>query len=87
MVKSVYTPQYAVFLQQLRRVRQAQRLRQQDLAERLGRTQSAVSKVERGEQTLNVIELIGWLHALNVDLLQFMTELNARIDTVSVLDP
>jgi transcriptional regulator with XRE-family HTH domain len=86
MVRSLYTAQYAAFLQQLIRARHSRRLRQRDLAERLGRTQSAVSKVERGVQDLNVIELIEWLRALDVDFGKFMIELYARFDNVSALD-
>ena len=57
MLKSLHTTQNEVFLLLLRRRRQAQRLRQADLAVRLGRGQSTVSKIERGVRRLDVIEL------------------------------
>ena len=87
MLKSLHTTQNDVFLLLLRRRRQAQRLRQADLAVRLGRGQSTVSKIERGVRRLDVIELRAWLVALDVDFLAFMGELNSRLEGVPTVDP
>lgn len=42
------------------------------LAERLGRPQSFVSKYERGERRLDVIELCEVCHALGIDPVAFL---------------
>jgi transcriptional regulator with XRE-family HTH domain len=47
MLKSIHTRHNHVFLDMLRSSREAQRLRQSDLAIRLGRDQATISKVER----------------------------------------
>ena len=47
-------------------------LRQIDLAERLGKPQSFVSKVERGERRLDVVELIVVARAIGVDEAGFL---------------
>ena len=57
MSKSIHTAEYRVFLDLLRQVRLEAGLTQVDLAERLGVTQVFVSKSERGERRIDVLEL------------------------------
>lgn len=76
MLKSLHTRHNEIFLALLRGTRQSLRLRQADLAVRLGRGQATVSKVERGARRLDVIELRAWLRALDVDFVAFMHELD-----------
>ncbi|WP_442774643.1 helix-turn-helix domain-containing protein [Sphaerotilus montanus] len=86
MIKSIHTRHNDIFLGMLRRSREAQRLRQADLAIRLGRGQATISKVERGERRLDVIELRAWLHALEIDFADFMSELNHRLEGMPIPD-
>lgn len=86
MLKSIHTRHNDIFLDMLRRSREARHLRQADLAVRLGRGQSVISKVEQGERRLDVIELRAWLHALDVDFAAFMSELNRRLEGAPVPD-
>ncbi len=87
MLKSLHTQSNQVFLKMLRRRRQAMRLRQTDVALRLGRGQSTVSKIERGVRRLDIIELRAWLAALGVDFVDFMSELDLHLQTQPVVDP
>lgn len=77
--KTIHTDQHSVLLALLREYRQRQRLRQADIAERLGWDQATVSNVERGERRLDVIELRAWLFALEADYLEFMKRLDERL--------
>jgi transcriptional regulator with XRE-family HTH domain len=61
-----------------------QRLRQADLADRLGRGQAVVSRVERGARRLDVVELWAWLEALDCDFLVFAKELDQRLKSCPV---
>lgn len=70
--KSIHTSDYEVFLRILRRVRAEAGLTQSELAQRLGQTQSFVSKVERGERRLDVVELRWWCRAMGVPLVEFV---------------
>lgn len=79
MLKSLHSTQTDVFLNLLRDTRVSVRLRQSDLAMRLGRCQGTVSKVERGERRLDVMELRAWLNALEVDFVAFVAELEQRL--------
>lgn len=87
MLKSLYTRHNDVFLEMLRDSRESLRLRQADLAVLLGRGQATVSKVERGDRRLDVIELRTWLRALEVDFVTFVTELDRRLQAHPVADP
>ena len=55
----------------VRQVRTEAGLRQQDLAERLGQAQSFVSKYERGDRRLDVVELRSICLACNVTFADF----------------
>jgi len=56
----------------LRQVRLEADLTQAQLAEKIGQTQSYVSKYESGEQRLDLIELESVCDAVEVDLIQFV---------------
>jgi len=53
-----YEKQYRAFLRQLRQAREDAGLTQQEVASRLGKPQSFVSKCESGERRVDVIELV-----------------------------
>ncbi len=79
MLKSLHSRHNDVFLSLLRSGRTLQRLRQLDLATRLGRGQATVSKVERGMRRLDVVELRAWLTALDIDFVEFVRELDEEL--------
>lgn len=57
MVDTIRTKEYADFVGKLREARLEAGLRQIDVAKKLKRTQSYVSRVEMGEQRLDILEL------------------------------
>lgn len=79
MYKSLHTRHNELFLSLLRERREALGMRQADLAEKLGQSQTIVSRVENGERRLDVIELRGWLGALELGFLPFMKALDSRL--------
>lgn len=56
-------PKYRSFLSRLRAAREAAGLTQEDVARRLGRPQSFVSKCEAGERRVDVVELAEFAEA------------------------
>jgi transcriptional regulator with XRE-family HTH domain len=70
--KSVFTDGYAVLLDALRRERASAGMKQADLAAALGKPQSFVSKIERGERRLDLVELVIVLQALGADPMAFI---------------
>ena len=79
MEKSVFTADYRVLVELLVETRKSAGVRQVDLAERLGTTQSYVSKVEQGDLRLDVIQLRAVCLALNTGLREFVFELEKRL--------
>jgi transcriptional regulator with XRE-family HTH domain len=63
----------------LRSAREDGGITQQDLAERLGKRQSFVSKVERGERLLDPVELRWWCGELGLDTSEFVREWERRL--------
>jgi transcriptional regulator with XRE-family HTH domain len=86
MLKTLQSCHNDVLREMLRERRVAQRLRQADLAALLGRGQGTVSKVERGERRLDVIELRHWLTVMGVDFVEFARDLDVLLKDVPTLD-
>ncbi|MBA3922836.1 MAG: helix-turn-helix transcriptional regulator, partial [Nostocaceae cyanobacterium] len=65
MTKSVFTEKYHLFCLLLIETRQSQKLTQAQVATRLRKPQSFVSKYERGERRLDVVEFLEVAKALD----------------------
>lgn len=63
-MKKPFPPPYDILVDLLIEARKAANLTQLDLAARLSVGQSAVSKVERGMQRVDMVELHRWLGAI-----------------------
>lgn len=72
MEKSIFTRDYAVFLRQLRAEREKAGHTQAELAERLNQTQSFISKCERGERRIDVVELRAFCQAIGISYTEFV---------------
>lgn len=77
MTKSVFSADYERFRKLLVRARKASGLTQGDVAERLSRPQSFVSKYERGERRLDVVEFLEVAKALEIKAAAFLKELDS----------
>jgi transcriptional regulator with XRE-family HTH domain len=67
MTQSVYTKRYQRFRELLVDARKAKGLSQMALADALGRVQTFVSKYERGERRLDLVEFLDVATALGID--------------------
>ena len=79
LTKSVFTPTYARFRELLIEARESTGLTQAVLAERLNRPQSYVSKFERGERRLDVVEYLEVAQALRIDPFSLLRQLTAGL--------
>jgi len=57
MAKSIYTKEYKKVVERLKKARQAAGLKQIEIAKKLNKPQSYISKIERGERRIDVTEL------------------------------
>lgn len=74
MEKSIFSKEYELFLLQLREARKQSGLTQQQLAARLNQTQSFISKCERGERRLDIVEVRAFCTALDISFPAFVTQ-------------
>lgn len=81
MEKSIYSREYSLFLEKLRKAREEKGLTQTEVAVRLGQTQSFVSKVERGERRIDIVELRAFCSALGIGFVKFITQIDQALDT------
>lgn len=79
MTRSIFTGQYEEFRCILIAARATAGFTQTELAAKLSRPQSYVSKYERGERRLDVIEFLEIARALHIDPGQFIRELEAAL--------
>ena len=80
MEKSIHSARYRFFLQVLRETRERSGLTQAKLAKKLGETQTFVSKCERGERRIDVIELRTFCRAFGMSLGRFVGLLERAMD-------
>ena len=78
MTHPLHEPRYQRIAALLTELRKARGLLQQDVADRIGRPQGFVSKVESGSRRLDVIELLDFLRALDADPHEFIDRLLER---------
>jgi transcriptional regulator with XRE-family HTH domain len=57
MPKSIHSREYITVVKKLREAREAAGLTQAEAAENLAKPQSYISKIERGERRIDVVEL------------------------------
>jgi transcriptional regulator with XRE-family HTH domain len=74
MRKTLHSADYARFLALLKQARKDAGMVQQELADTLGKPQSFVAKVERGERRIDVIEFIAITRAMGGDPVRLLKQ-------------
>ena len=57
MTKSIYTKEYRKVIKRLKKARRDAGLTQVEVAKKLNKPQSYISKIERGERRIDIVEL------------------------------
>lgn len=71
LAKSIWDEEYQTLIGALKAARKSAGLTQQDVADRLGRPQSFVAKVEGCERRLDVVEYLHLCRAIGADPVSF----------------
>lgn len=82
MPSSVFTEAYRVFLASMVEARTATGLTQTELAARLQKPQSYISKYERGERRIDVIEFRAIAIGLGLDPEELFREINSKLRAI-----
>lgn len=77
-MKSLRSPAHVRLLELLLAAREKAGLTQQQLADRLGKPQSFISKYEGGERRIDVIEFIAIADALDMDASRAIREIRSK---------
>jgi len=81
MEKSTFTREYQLLTKLLRATRKRTGITQVALAEKIGETQSYVSKVERGERRLDLVQLRVFCAAMGIKLSKFVDAFEEELAT------
>lgn len=82
MEKSIFTPEYTALLQLLKRLRKQAGFTQIELAEQLSITQSILSKFERGELRIDIVQLRTICQVLNITLSELVEQWEKELTTM-----
>jgi transcriptional regulator with XRE-family HTH domain len=81
MKKTIYTTQQKSLLELLLNLRNAMGVTQAELANQLGVTQAEISKFERGERRLDILQLRAWLQVFGMPLEMFSEALEEELSS------
>ncbi len=79
MEKSIYTREYTVLLQLLRKAREEAGMTQVQLSKKLRLTQSLYSKMERGECRMDMIQVRTICRIFGITLMDFVDRLEKEL--------
>ncbi len=80
MKKSIHSPELRVVVRLLAETRQSANLLQKELAQRLAKSPSYVSRVEAGETVLDFLEVRQYVRALDITLPEFVAMVEERLN-------
>jgi transcriptional regulator with XRE-family HTH domain len=79
MPNPIHHPKYQVFIDLLAEARASKGLLQSDVADKLGKNQSFVSKYERGERRLDLPEFLEVAEAIGINPNEFIKQYKAKL--------
>lgn len=72
----IHSEEYKKSILVLKEVRKAQGMTQKFVADRLGKPQSYIAKIEGGERRMDVVEFIAFAKAIDYDACELMKKLD-----------
>jgi len=81
MVKSLHSRQYTIFRELLTQARENVEMTQVQVATKLGKPQSYVSKYESGDRRLDVTEFVQIADILSLNISDFLEQYRAKART------
>ena len=79
MTKTIYAPEYRILLQILKDSQKKSNLTQIDIAKKLGKNQSYVSKILSGERRIDVFELMQLVQVLDLEIVDLLQKLKTKV--------
>jgi DNA-binding MarR family transcriptional regulator len=76
-ISSIHDPEYHRIIDALILLREKSKLSQKAIAESIGLTQPDVSKIERRERRIDILEALRWVRASNADPAAFFAQFSS----------
>ena len=73
-ISSIHDPEYHRIIDALISLREKAKLSQKALAQEIGLTQPDVSKIERRERRIDILETLRWVRASNANPAEFFVQ-------------
>jgi transcriptional regulator with XRE-family HTH domain len=73
-ISSIHDPEYHRIIDALISLREKAKLSQKTIANEIGLTQPDVSKIERRERRIDILETLRWIRATNSDPVVFFSQ-------------
>lgn len=83
MPNPIHQSNYTLFREMLTNIRLEKGLLQSEVAERLSKPQSFISKYERGERRLDFAEFVQIAEALEIDASMFVAQYQSRLKNLT----
>ena len=77
---TIHNPRYQTFVNHLVRIRRAAGISQEKLGATLGLSQSDISKIERFDRRIDILETLDWLKYIKKE--NAITELTSLVESV-----
>jgi transcriptional regulator with XRE-family HTH domain len=73
-ISNIHDPEYHRIIEALIQLREAAKLSQKAIAQELGLTQPDISKIERRERRIDILEALRWIRATKTDPADFFRQ-------------
>lgn len=82
MSKSAFSDAHQILVEQLTAARKQSGLKQEELAALIGKDQSYISNIERGQRRVDVLEFVALSRAMNVDPATLFSSIASKLPTM-----
>jgi transcriptional regulator with XRE-family HTH domain len=79
MSKSAFSDAHKILVEQLTAARKQSGMKQEELAALIGKDQSYISNIERGQRRVDVLEFVALASAMNADPVQLFTAIISKL--------
>ena len=79
-MSSIHDPEYQRIVSALIELREAQKISQAEIASAIGLTQPDVSKIERRERRIDILEVLRWVRYTKTNLAEFFAQFSDTED-------
>ena len=85
MSKSTFSDAHQILVEQLTAARKQAGMKQEELAALIGKDQSYISNIERGQRRVDVVEFYALARAMNVDPVDLFSDIAVKLPKIVII--